>query len=238
MKNTIIITDLRSPDAQCAREFLQEKGYRVECVPDTVCLWDEQALSQWASPYGDDLLAVIHPAPPAIRGGVLEVTEEDWSLARNEGPLAAWCVAKVFGGIMRSNREGSFIFLNSIHAEKPVGKGLLFSMGCGAVQMLSREINQDYGTDCVRTYFIQRGLTKADPDLKSDVSTIYFGLDLRYPERKMPSCGQLNGLIAFLLTEAAAPLSGSDLRADGGMTMFYNHRTRVEGRPYFEPQSK
>ena len=94
MKNTIIITDLRSPDAQCAREFLQEKGYRVACVPDTVCLWDEQALSQWACPHGDDLLAVIHPAPPAIRGGVLEVTEEDWCLARNEGPLAAWCVGK------------------------------------------------------------------------------------------------------------------------------------------------
>lgn len=238
MKNIIIITDLRGPDAQSARAWLQEKGYRVECVPQDVCLWDEQALSAWAQPYRENLLAVLHPAPPAIRGGILEVTEADWSLARNEGPMAAWCVAKVFGGILRESRQGSLIFLNSIHAEKPVGKGMLFSMGCGAVQMLNREINQDYGTSGVRTYFIQRGITGDDPDLKSDVSNLYFGLDMRYPERKMPAAGCLNGLIGFLLTEDAALLSGSDLRADGGMTMFYNHRTRIEGRPYFGPPAK
>lgn len=238
MERIVIITDLRGPDAQSARLYLQEKGYRVECVPETVCLWDEQALKAWAEPFAENLLAVLHPAPPAIAGGILEVTEEDWSLARNEGPLAAWCVAKVFGGIMREKRRGSFIFLNSIHAEKPVGKGMLFSMGCGAVQMLSREINQDYGPSSVRCYFIQRGITGDDPDLRSDVSNVYFGLDLRYPERKVPASGCLNGLIAFLLTEDAALLSGSDLRADGGMTMFYNHRSRMEGRPYFDPPKK
>lgn len=234
MKKCIIITDLRGPDAKAALSFLQEKDYEVAHVPENVCLWDEQALSAWAQPYAENLLAVIHPAPPAIRGGIDEVTETDWILARNEGPLAAWCVAKVFGGIMRKNRQGRFIFLNSIHAEKPVGKGLLFSMGCGAVQMLNREINQDYGTDFVRTYFIQRGISADDPDLKSAVSNLYYGLDMRYPERQMPAAGNLNGLIAFLLTEEAAVLSGSDLRADGGMTMFYNHRSKVEGRPYFD----
>ncbi len=234
MKKTIIITDMRGPDARALLPYLTEKGYQVQCVPENVCLWDEYVLAQWAAPFRDDLLAVIHPAPPAIRGGVEDVTEEDFALARDEGPMAAWCVAKVFGHIMRENRQGSFIFLNSIHAEKPVGLGLLFSMGCGAVQMLSREINQDYGTASVRTYFIQRGISRDDPDMRSNTSNLYFGLDLRYPDRQVPSSGSLNGLVSFLLTEDAAPLSGSDLRADGGMTMFYNHRTQVEGRPYAE----
>lgn len=236
MKKIVIITDHRSADARSAGQYLQEKGYQVETVPETVCLWDEKALQAWAEPFGADVCAVIHPAPPVMAGGVLEVSETDWSLARDEGPMAAWCVTKVFGGIFREKKQGVLIYLNSIHAEKPVGNGMLFSMGCGAVQMLCREANQDYGTDGVRCYFIQRGIQAGDPDLRSNVSNVYFGTDLRYPERKMPACGQLNGLIGFLLTEEAAVLSGADLRADGGMTMFYNHRSRVEGRPYYDPK--
>ena len=142
--------------------------------------------------------------------------------------MAAWCVTKVFGGIFREKKAGTLIYLNSFHAEKPVGYGFLFSAGCGAVQMLAREVNQDYGTSGVRSFFIQRGITPSDPDGRSDLSPIYYGVDLRYPERHMPQRGYLNALIAFLLTPGAAPLSGSDLRADGGMSMYYGERISEE----------
>ena len=36
------------------------------------------------------------------------------------------------------------------------------------------------------------------------------------------------------MTDAAAPLTGADLRADDAMTLFYTHRRKVEGRPYYE----
>lgn len=232
-KKTVIITDLRSREARDAQAYLEGLGYRVVAVPETVPLWDENALSSFAEPYQDQLCGVIHPAPPRILGGIDTVTEADWLKAREEGPIAAFAVTKVFCGIMRDNREGSMIFLNSIHADKPVGKGFLYSMGCGAVQMLAREINLDYGTDNVNVFFVQRGITEDDLSSRSDVSSLYCGVDMRYPLRKMPDQGNLNGLLAFLLTPAAQPLSGSDLRADGGMTMFYTHRHKVEGRAYY-----
>ena len=142
--------------------------------------------------------------------------------------MAAWCVTKVFCERMRQNGGGSMIYLNSIHAEKPVGHGALFSMGCAAAQMLCKEVNQDYGTSGVRSFFIQRGVTSSDPDARSDLSAIYYGVDMRYPDRQLPQRGYLNGLIAFLLTPAAAPLAGSDLRADGGMSMYYGERISEE----------
>ena len=43
-------------------------------------------------------------------------------------------------------------------------------------------------------------------------------------------------LLAFLLTPAAASLCGSDLRADGGMTMYYGERAeKVRGAHVFAP---
>ena len=199
-------------------------------MPADVCLWDEEALGAFARAHADGLIAVIHPAPPLIMCGFEQADEAMFMQASNEGAIAAWCVTKVFGGIFREKHDGSIIYLNSIHAEKPVGRGFLFSMSCGAVQMLAREANQDYGPDGVRTYFIQRGISADDPDGKSDVSSLYYGVEMRYPSRRLPERGSLNALLGFLVTPAAAPLMGSDLRADGGMVMYYGHRAKVEGR--------
>ena len=231
-ENTIVLTDDRMEEARLARDFLTGEGWEVVTVPADIPLWDEDRLAAFAAPLAERLAGVIHPAPPRILCSIEAASEEDWERAANEGALAAWCVTKVFGNLFREKKHGSVIYLNSIHAEKPVGYVALFSMGCGAAQMLCREANQDYGTDGVCFYFIQKGITESDPPSRSPVSPLYCGVDLRYPERKMPESGELNGLIAFLLTPAARPLTGSDLRADGGMTMFYTHRHRVEGRRY------
>ena len=234
MKHTIVLTDDRMAEARDVRAHLIEQGYRVETVPREVCLWDEAALSAFAGPLAEDLLGAIHPAPPRILGGVEAVSEADWARAADEGPMAAWCVTKVFCGLMARHGGGSMIYLNSIHAEKPVGNGALFSMGCGAAQMLSREAAQDYGEFGVRTFFVQKGASATDPDSRSPVSGLYYGSDLRCSSRSLPEAGYLNGLVAFLLTPGAAALSGSDLRADDGMTLYYTHRRKVEGRPYYE----
>jgi glucose 1-dehydrogenase len=232
MKRTVIFTGSQTAEARSTQFYLETLGYQTVTVSEEICLWDEKALQVFAEPYAASLAGVVHPAPERIMGSVEEVSEEQWNRALNEGPLSAWCVTKVFCGIMKENGGGSMIYLNSIHAEKPVGNGALFSMGCGAVQMLAREANQDYGQFHVNIFFIQKGISRTDPDGKSPVSNVYYGVDLRYPSRELPPEEYLNGLIAFLLTPEAAPLSGSDLRADGGMTMFYTHRRKVEGRPY------
>ena len=227
-RNIVLITDLRTAEARDARSFLSSKGYEVVTVPDGLPLWNPEPLSAFAETVADRLLGVIHPAPPLFLSPLEQMTEEDFASARDDGVLSAWSVTRVFGGIFREKGDGVLIYLNSIHAEKPVGRGSLFSMGCGAVQMLAREVNQDYGPRGVRSFFIQRGITETDPDGRSDISPIYFGVDKRYPLRRMPDKGYLNELLAFLLTPAAAPLAGSDLRADGGLTMYYGERITEE----------
>ena len=234
MKDTIVLTHEGMAEANDARAYLETQGWRVLCVPEAINLWDEAALTAYAEPLGERLAGVIHPAPKPILGSIESVSEADFDRAANEGPMAAWCVTKVFCGLMARNGGGSILYLNSIHAEKPVGFGALFSTGCGAVQMLSREVAQDYGAFNVRSYFIQKGISETDPDGKSPVSDLYYGVDLRYSERRMPEKGCLNELIAFLLTPGATALSGSDLRADGGLTLYYCHRRKVEGRPYYD----
>ena len=232
--NLVVITDLRTEEAKSAAEYLSGLGYEIITPPADVHLWKEEEITAYANTLRDRLLAVIHPAPPIFKGGILEVSEEDWERVSNEGAIAAFMVTKVFCTIFREKKGGTMIYLNSIHAEKPMGKGILFSMNCGAVDMLAREAAQDYSESGVNVFFVERGITTAD-DGKSDASALYYGTDMRYPRRETPKPDYLNGLLAFLLTDAAYPLSGQPIRCDAGMTGFYNqHRFKVEGREYFD----
>ena len=237
--NSVVITDLRTPQMRSAREYLLSQGWQVLSPPDGCRLWKEAEVRAFAAACPEDLSGVIHPAPPVFQCSLEQAEEETVAAARDEGPLAAWCVTKVFGERFRARGGGTLIYCGSVHAEKPMGYGFLFSGGCGAVQMLNREANQDYGTSGVRTYYLQRGPTAADPDLENDLTQFYTGTALRYPERRLPDENSLNPLLAFLLTPAAAPLAGSDLRADGGMTMYYGERTDTARATYeFAPSPR
>ena len=231
---SVVITDLRTAEMREARDYLAAEGWQVLVPPEGIRLWKEEEVRAFADTCPETLEGVIHPAPPPFQCPLEQSDEGLAAKARDEGVMAAWCVTKAAGAVFRAKKSGCLIYIGSIHAEKPVGRGALFSMGCGAVQMLAREACQDYGQFNVNVYFIQKGVTAADPDSRSPVSAVYYGTDLRYPKREMPKDGHLNGLIAFLLTPEAAPLSGSDLRSDGGMTLYYVHRRKVEGRPYFD----
>lgn len=235
--NSVWITDLRTCEMQEAREYLAGQNWQVLVSPEELCLWDEDAVGAFLAPYGETLCGVIHPAPPAFQSPLEKTDEEKAARARDEGVMAAWCVTKTAGAILRKKGSGSIIYVSSIHAEKPMGYGTLFSAGCGAVQMLNREVSQDYGTAGIRSFFVQRGPSETDPDLKSDLTDLYYGTHLRYPDRRYPEPGNLNGLLSFLLTPAAAALKGSDLRADGGMTLYYGQRMSepVSRLPVFAP---
>ena len=225
----VVITDLRTETARAAAQYLSGLNYSIVTPPESVCLWKEDDLAAFVKPLKEDLFAVIHPAPPLFKGGITEVTEEDWVRQSNEGAIAAFMVTKVFCSVFREKKSGVMIYLNSIHAEKPVGKGILYSMNCGAVDMLAREAAQDYSESGVNVFFVERGITSSD-DGRSDVSSLYCGVNMRYPRRVTPKPDYLNGLLAFLLTDAAYPLTGQPIICDAGMTGFYNmRRFRQEG---------
>ena len=226
-----VMTDVRTQIARDLAEYLEDNGMKVLTPPDGCRLWKEEEVRAFAAGLPGPLAGVIHPAPPLFQRSLEEADEESAARARDEGPLAAWCVTRVFSELLEKNGGGSLIYLNSVHAEKPLGYGFLFSGGCGAVQMLSREVNQDAGTRGVRSFFIQRGPMRGDPDLRSDITPFYYGTDQRYPTGITPGSESLCGLVSFLLTEEAAILSGSDLRADGGMTMYYGRRADTAVAP-------
>jgi NAD(P)-dependent dehydrogenase (short-subunit alcohol dehydrogenase family) len=233
---TVFISDNREPAAVCAAKYLSENGYNVIlndlggekaewCKQISLDLTDYTVLRRFFSEPDTSPDGVIIPAPPVRRVSIEEADDFIWEEGMRDGALSAMVLTRASGEIMAKNGHGSLIFLGSIHAEKPTGCSFIYSTACSAAQMLCREAALDFGSLGVNSFYIQRGVMEHDLMNKNDYSNVYCRPDLRYPKKRLPSPDSLNGLINFLLTDAAAPLNGSDLRADEGFVMYYGNHT-------------
>ena len=175
-------------------------------------------------PYKENLIGAVLANPPVslMRGGVEDTTDEMWKNARDIFPVSMLNITQVIGKILIQNKKGCIIYLNSIHAEKPVGCGFLYTMGCAAVQALCREAALIYGSYNVGCYNIMRGIAEGEEAyFTSEYSSIYHNGELRFPLERVPPASSLNELCAFLLSGGAYILNGTDLYADEGFRLYY-----------------
>ena len=173
-------------------------------------------------PYKNELVGAILANPPVIHGEIETTTDEMWNSARDTFVVPMLSITQAAGGILSQNQRGSIIYLNSIHAEKPIGNGFLYTMGCAAVQMLCREAAVIYGKNNVGCYNIMRGIVEGEEAyFTSEYSPVYHNGEIRFPKEKLPSAKSLNELCAFLLSGGAYILNGADLQADEGFRLYY-----------------
>lgn len=233
---TIFITDNREPVAVRIAKYLSEVGYHVilndlggekaeGCVDSSLDITDYNILRSYFLNLNESLISIIIPASPVRTISVENADDTIWEQGMRDGALSAMILTRAAGEILAENGRGSIIYLGSIHAEKPTGFSFIYSTACSAVQMLCREAALDFGAAGVNCFYIQRGIMEHDTGNKNNYSNIYCRPDRRYPKKRLPSTDSLNGLINFLLTDAAGPLNGADLRADEAFVMYYGNHT-------------
>ncbi|NMA46246.1 MAG: SDR family oxidoreductase [Lentisphaerae bacterium] len=231
---TVFISDSRGPCTQAIASHLADCGYSVVVNGETcprnarrsaIALDDSAAINAFFDQFDNNpdntLAGVIIVPPPPSCASIATTSEERWQQSFTGCVLPAFLLTQRAGKTLTRQGHGAVIFLGSIHAEKPTGFDHLHAENAAACQMLCREAALDFGTRGVGCYYVQRGVFPADLPDCNPLTNLYNAPELLYPARSYPSEDSLNGFIEFLLSPAATPLSGGDLRADFGMTMFY-----------------
>jgi NAD(P)-dependent dehydrogenase (short-subunit alcohol dehydrogenase family) len=203
-------------------EYIKTIGYTPITAGIDVDLKSEESVNNFLEPYKNNLIGAILANPMPIRGSIEDTTDEMWKESRDIFVVPMLNITQVVGKIFMQNQKGSIIYLNSIHADKPIGSGFLYSTGCAAVQALCREAALVYGSHNVGCYNIMRGIVEGEETyFTSDYSSIHHNGELRFPKERTPSANSLNELCAFLLSGGAYILNGADLNADEGFRLFY-----------------
>ena len=207
-------------------EYIKTAGYTsISFDGDAdIDLKSEESVNNFLEFYKDNLVGAVlsNPSPVLMRGSIEEVTDEMWQKARDIFVVPMLNITQAVGKIFMQKKKGSIIYLNSIHADKPVGGGFLYTMGCAAVQAMCREAAVIYGGYNVGCYNIMRGIVEGEEKyFTSEYSSIHHNSEFRFPKERLPSANSLNELCAFLLSESAYILNGTDLHADEGFRLFY-----------------
>ena len=235
---TLFVTDDRCPAARAVAAHLAALGYEVllnvcggqtpaGCAPVKVSLCDQEALEALMDQLSGNLAGVIWAPPPTNHATIEAATESQWRSAFEQGALSSMTLTRVACEHMARYGRGVMIYLGSIHAERPMGSGFLSTMNLTATQMLCREVAIDYGRKGLSSFYVQRGIMESDNANDNDITGQYTGINIRNPLGRAVEPDDLCGLIAFLLTDAARILNGSDIRADAGATMFYGLQREV-----------
>lgn len=213
-------------------EYIKTIGYTPVFRDPCVDMTSAQSFGEFLSPYKNELIGAILANPPIIYGEIETADDEMWNSARDGFAASMLNATQILGKILAGNylcggnNGGSIIYLNSIHADKPLGNGFLYTLGCAAVQMLCREAALAYGIHNVGCFNVMRGVVEGEESYyTSEYSSLYHNGELRFPKEKMPSAKSLNELCAYLLGGGAYILNGSDLHADEGFRLYYGKST-------------
>jgi len=216
---------------------IKTTGYTPITGGDGVDLTSEESVTNFLKPYKDNLTGAVLANPPEdlMRGCMISIenaTDGMWEKSRDMFAVPMFNITQVVGRILSHNKKGSIIYLNSIHADKPIGGGFLYTIGCAAVQILCREAAMVYGGNNVGCYNIMRGIVGGEETrFTSDFSPIYHSGEFRFPKERLPSADSLNELCALLLSGGAYILNGADLCADEGFRLYY-------GKSWYYNQNK
>ena len=216
----VYFNDMADAVSKNVAKHIEALGYSP-ITADGIDLKSGDGVNSFFEPYRENLAGAILSNPPMARAGIESATDEMWGAARDGFVVPMLNLTQAIGKILSQNKKGSIIYLNSIHAEKPVGDGFLHTMGCAAVQALCKEAALVYGSNNVGCYNVRRGIVEGEQGHTSEYSSIYHSPELRFPKEKLPPAESLNELCAFLLGGGAYILNGADLRADEGFVLYY-----------------
>lgn len=124
---------------------------------------------------------------------------------------------------MKANKSGNIINMASIASSLGLSDRFAYSMTKGAVKAMTYSIARDYidyGIRCncisparVHTPFVDNFLDENYPDNRDEMFT---KLSQSQPIGRMGTADEIAGLVAYLSSDEASFITGSDLPIDGG----------------------
>jgi NAD(P)-dependent dehydrogenase (short-subunit alcohol dehydrogenase family) len=220
-----------------ARDRLQSLGLLEATHLAVVDLRDHDAVKRFfesvAARFGTVAALVNNAAfvPPKGPGGRLplaEVTQHEWRDVLAVNLTGVMLTAKAAVTAMRANPDGptgAIIINSSMSAYRPMGNFVAYSTTKGALIALSKSVAMhcaNAGTR-IRCNSIHPGVVETDMirtviDRAPDPAAARAQFEGMAPMRRMAQVAEVAALVAFLASDEAAFISGSEYGIDGAST--------------------
>jgi NAD(P)-dependent dehydrogenase (short-subunit alcohol dehydrogenase family) len=226
---TVLLNDKLSDRAERATAALQERGIRAEFhVADVTKPADVEHMMAAISKRWQRLDGLVNNAGFAQFGGVTETTPEIWDALLNVHLRAHFLVVRSALALLRAAREASVVSISSVHSLLTTPTLLAYATAKGGVTAMVRALAQELGPWGVRINAVSPGFVdtplfrawlEGEPDPEASMRRVLDNI----PLRRIGSPEDVGNLVAFLLSERASLITGTNLVVDGGLTTQLMH---------------
>ncbi len=182
--------------------------------PDVPNRLVEQAVDRFGG-----LDALVSNAGIGVPAALLSLSIDDWNRLFDINVRATWLLTKAAHPALAESR-GSIVTIGSMSGVEPQPGMGAYSAAKAAIIMLTRLMAQEWSGDGIRVNCVSPGMV-----LTPMTEQAYTDADFKAGREAMIPVGRIAdpardiaGIVAFLLSEDAAYVTGQNVVADGGMT--------------------
>ena len=154
--------------------------------------------------------ALVKSTGHGPKGKVLEISDEDWHTAMDVYFLNAVRVARLVTPIMESRRGGAIVNISTFAAFEPDAAFPTSGAMRAALAAFTKLFADEYASANIRMNNILPGFINSLPEKE-----MYRN---RIPMGRYGTVSEIAETVAFMLSDAAAYMTGQNIRVDGGIT--------------------
>jgi NAD(P)-dependent dehydrogenase (short-subunit alcohol dehydrogenase family) len=165
-----------------------------------------------------------------VPGGISSIADEQWQAVIAVNLLSAVRLDRLLIPGMRARRRGTIVYISSSTARQPVGQIAHYAAAKAALTNYAKALALEVAPDGVRVNTVSPGMTMTSA-VQGALDMIAKAQGIDVETAKQALIGQMGGiplgrpgdpaeiaeLVAFLVSDRASWITGSDLAIDGGM---------------------
>ena len=229
---TVLITDRDKDRLEEAEQQLNTDPGRLHAfTADLTRTEDIERLRKWVTDTVGTVDTLVHCAGITGAQGLFhEIEDNGWTSTLDIDLMAPIRVARAFLEDLRASGRGRLVFLSSEDAAQPYDDELPYCVAKAGVQTFAKGLSRTYATEGLRVNtvspaFIHTPMTDAMMDKRANElgvdrdTAISSFLDEKRPfleVKRRGNPGEVSAVIAFLCSDRASFVNGSNYRVDGG----------------------
>ena len=169
---------------------------------------------------GVDIL--VNNAGKSSAAGLEEVDDDEWQNDFDLKVMAAVRACRRVIPIMRDRGGGAIVNATIVGAKAPPAKALPTTVSRAAGINLTKSLANEFAADGIRVNTVCIGLLKSEQWVRragnEDPKELYEELSVQVPLRRIGEAEEYADLVAFLVSDRAAYITGVAINIDGGLS--------------------
>lgn len=155
-----------------------------------------------------------------------KMTVDEWQAAMNLNLRGAWLCAKHVLPTMAEQNQGVIINISSVHATMTMYNFFPYNVAKAGLLGLTRSLAIDWGHKNIRVVTVSPGYVRTPPltdslqDTDNPIAEEKRIADL-HPIKRIGEPQDVGNLVAFLASDAAGYITGTEIIIDGGISARY-----------------